>query len=234
MSNDFVRYSYVPQFAEGSAPVGQGAVGSGEGAGSSIRGPFSLLTGDTSSGLEHVGWIDNAGKITQAPTVGPGAETRSYAVLEKFLCIPGDGALATMSIVVMSKVPQGSQYVEAPVFPFRFVDDDNVAAALSISVMQIDRSNRRASPEAQDQHVLFGPEKFAMCDHKITRMRPSESIRPGLPMYLRVVSVLTSAVSSWSSDDIYEGRPPTYAFKPVAERFSIRYSIPISVSRVAK
>lgn len=225
----FDPYLYVPQYAEGGAPVAQPAVGSGEGAGSSVRGPFSLLAGSTATDLEHVGWIGNDGKATSSPTpIGPGVSTFSYAVLEKFLCVPEDGALATMSLMISSVVPVGQG---ARPLPFRIVDEASVAAAMSITIMQIDRQNRLRSPEEQDQQVIYGPEKIAMCDHRVRRLRPVASIKPGVPMYLRIVSVMTAALSgAW---DPYSG-VPQYTSTPVTEAFNVFYSIPISVSRVAR
>lgn len=229
--SEFVPYEYAPQFSEGSAQVGASTQpGSGEGAGWS-RGPFSYVTGDTSSGLQHVGWIDKDGEDIYG-IVAPTAKLH-FAVLEKFLVIPGDGTLGPMQLTIIQNAPAGSPAsVEGP-FPFRFVDDNAVAAAFSISVVQVDRTNKRRSPTRTGQTILYGPEKFTQCNHSVTNIRPVDTAKPGIPVYLRVVCVMTSTLVSWTADDANIMRP-VYADIPATDRFTILYSIPVSVSRVAR
>lgn len=225
----FVPYPYIPQSVEGSAQVAQGpVVGSGEGAGFS-RGPFSYITGDTSTGLITVGFIDRDGAQTVPPT-SPSTVKTTYVVMEKFLCIPSDGTLAAAQLMVLQNTPQDQG---GGTFPQRILDRTDVAAAFSVSIVQIDRRNVRRSPVDSGHNVLYGPERFDICNHSPVQSSPVGEIQPGIPMYLRIVAVPT-LVSTWTSDDIYEGRPPTYSSVPAFQGFAILYSIPISVARVAK
>lgn len=219
----FQPYEYTPVFALEGASIATGSVGSQEGPRGANR-ASAYISADTSTGLELVGYRNEKGEQFLESR-----DSRKLAVIDKFLFIPNDCTLETMSLMLFSFTT------------LRSFTDKFLANGMTASIIQIDYSKRLPSPAKLDETVLYGPEPFSVVDNKVRLIKPNTDVQPGLPVFLRIVTItaIAEALLPLTTDIALAnvpGRDPAPANPTVTTvspaRYRLLLSIPMSIARV--